>query len=192
MEYHTQTGFSLALMYLTVITGPPDFSFTKSPALNFANFYFYSVLFLTICLIEDTRLFLMCHIFSAFSLKDERLFFVAALATSVQLTDHDGILQKRRTVSLITRNANSVMQQIHNSGENAHRMPLMLAKDMYRLWLSPDLSNEDYKMILDFEMPSDQLEYYTVDTIRSPKQRSDGLEKDQPFIWQNVPEIMIN
>ena len=36
----------------------------------------------------------------------------------------------RGTFTLITRAANPVMRQIHNSGDNAHRMPLFLTKDL--------------------------------------------------------------
>jgi len=54
----------------------------------------------------------------------------------------------------------------HKGGDNAYRMRLMIPPDFYKLSLSEDLSPEDHKMILDFEMPSLELEYYAVDSIR--------------------------
>ncbi len=83
---------------------------------------------------------------------------------------------KRWTYSLITRDANSIMKQIHNDGEHKHRMPLLLPFEQSLAFLDHDLSPTQYQKILDVEMPSEELDYHPVFTIRSPKLRPD----DQP------------
>ena len=49
----------------------------------------------------------------------------------------------RGMFTLITRAANPLMRQIHNSGDNAFRMPLFLPKEMELEWLRPDLTDTD-------------------------------------------------
>ena len=93
------------------------------------------------------------------------------------------------TYTLITRPANSLMEKIHNSGDQAFRMPLFLPKEKEMEWLSPMLSDEGIKSILQFEMPSDQLEYFPVYTIRTTKERPDGLSKIDRYEWQNLPPL---
>jgi putative SOS response-associated peptidase YedK len=61
--------------------------------------------------------------------------------------------------ALLTRPANSVLRQIHNSGNNAFRMPLLLPKEMELEWLRPGLTNEEMATLLAYEMPSDQIVY---------------------------------
>lgn len=93
------------------------------------------------------------------------------------------------TFTVITRAANSVMKQIHNHGNNAYRMPLFLPKELEQKWLLPDLTNEEIQEILDYEMPSEGLDYWPVFTIRSPKPRPDEKTKIDPFDWPNLPEL---
>ncbi len=95
----------------------------------------------------------------------------------------------RGTYTLLTRSANSLMQQIHNGGPNAFRMPLFLPKELEMKWLDPNLNDGQISEILGFEMPSDALEYRTVYTIRSTKQRPDNGLKIDPFEWQNLPPL---
>lgn len=124
------------------------------------------------------------------SLKNEPLLFVAGLYSVVELPDaNSGEVIKRFTYTLITRNANEVMRQIHNNGDNRGRMPLMLPPHLALEWLNEDLSEDQYKNILHFEMPASSLDYYPVDTIRSPKARPDGKRKDEMFEWPNLPPL---
>lgn len=96
------------------------------------------------------------------------------------------------TYTLVTRAANSRMMQIHNSGDQAFRMPLFLPKELEMKWLDPNLTDTEIKDILDFEMPSEMLEYSTVWTIRTTKERPDGKEKLVPFEWDNLPPLGID
>lgn len=96
------------------------------------------------------------------------------------------------TFTVVTRAANSIMAQIHNSGDQAFRMPLFLPKDLERKWLEPDLTDADIQTILDFEMPSEELDYNPVYTIRTTKERPDGKEKLDTFEWPNLPPLGVD
>jgi putative SOS response-associated peptidase YedK len=93
------------------------------------------------------------------------------------------------TFTLITRPANTVMAQIHNSGDQAHRMPLFLPEELETKWLLPDLSDAEVQQILDFEMPSEQLRYEPVYTIRTTKERPDGKTKIDSYAWPGLPQL---
>lgn len=93
------------------------------------------------------------------------------------------------TFTLITRAANPVMAQIHNSGDQAGRMPLMLPKELEMKWLLPDLKDEEIAEILNYEMPADVLEYEPVYTIRTTKERPDGKSKLDRYDWPNLPPL---
>jgi putative SOS response-associated peptidase YedK len=123
-------------------------------------------------------------------LKDQPIFFIPGLYSVADLPDPaTGELLKRWTYTLITRDANEVMKMIHNGGDNKYRMPLFLPLEMSKEWLTEDLSIERYKEILDFEMPSDQLEFHPVYTIRSPKTRPDSKLKYEYWEWEKLPAL---
>jgi putative SOS response-associated peptidase YedK len=96
----------------------------------------------------------------------------------------------RGTFTLITRAANPVMRQIHNSGDNAHRMPLFLPKDLEMEWLKPDLTDEQMAKLLGFEMPPDQIVFDPVFSIRSRTPRPDGLPKNSLYPYADLPPIL--
>jgi len=123
-------------------------------------------------------------------LKDQAMFFLPGLYSVVELPDLEtGEVVKRYTFTLITRGANDVMANIHNDGDNKNRMPLFLPKELSELWLSTELSADDYKMVLDFEMPSENLDYKPVFTIRSPKLRPDDKAKNEYYEWEKLPVL---
>ncbi|KAA9037126.1 SOS response-associated peptidase [Ginsengibacter hankyongi] len=124
-------------------------------------------------------------------LKHQDTFFIPGLYSVVELPDKStGELIKRWTYTLITREANSVMRLIHNGGDNKWRMPLYLTPELTRKWLKDDLTLEEYKDILNFEMPTEELQYHTVYTIRSPKSRPDDKEKNEFYEWPGLPELI--
>ena len=125
-------------------------------------------------------------------LKNQPIFYLPGLYSVSQLADEQGELHKTWSVTIITRAANKVMAQIHNAGENATRMPLMLPLDLSKKWVTEDLSPQDYQDILDFEMPDEALEFKTVYTIRSAKARPDNKAKNEEWNWGvKVPEIVL-
>lgn len=74
------------------------------------------------------------------------------------------------TFTVVTRDANELMAKIHNDGGNSERMPLMLTKELANKWLQDDLTDDEMKAILEYELPSAQLEVWPVNTIRTRKQ----------------------
>ena len=125
------------------------------------------------------------------TLKKQPMFFLPGLYSIAEIVDKEtGEMIKHWSYTLITRDANSVMKQIHNDGENKWRMPLLLPFDQSKKWLDEELSEEDYKAILDFEMPSTELNCIPVYTIRSPNLRPDDKPKNEYFEWENLPELI--
>lgn len=123
-------------------------------------------------------------------LKHQKVFFIPGLYSVAELPDKQtGELIKRWTYTLLTRDGNNVMKMIHNGGENKGRMPLYLTEELTEKWLSEDLSEDEYKNILNFEMPGEELQYHPVYTIRSPKERPDGKIKSEFYEWPGLPEL---
>ena len=127
------------------------------------------------------------------TLKKQPMFFMPGLYSVAEIVDKEtGELIKHWSYTIITRDANSVMKQIHNDGENRWRMPLLLPLEQSKKWLEEEVSEEDYKAILDFEMPSPELNCIPVYTIRSPKLRPDDKAKNEYYEWENLPELELD
>ncbi|HMC85464.1 MAG TPA: SOS response-associated peptidase [Chitinophagaceae bacterium] len=123
-------------------------------------------------------------------LTDQPMFFLPGLYSVVELPDRaTGEMIKRWTYTIITRNANTVMGDIHNDGDNRGRMPLFLPFELSKKWLDDDLSEVDYKTVLAFEMPSEELDYWPVFTIRSAKVRPDDKPKTEKWEWEKLPAL---
>lgn len=122
--------------------------------------------------------------------KDQEMFFLPGLYSVATITDKEtGEIIERSTYGLITREANSLMKMIHNSGDNPYRMPLFLPFEMSKEFLSKDLTEERYAEILAYEIPSEDLDYHPVFTIRSSKPRPDGKGKTDYYEWEKLPEL---
>lgn len=120
--------------------------------------------------------------------KERSLFCLPALYNYSPLPDVE-TGEITGTFTVVTRAANTLMMQIHNGGDNKFRMPLFLPRELELKWLDPGLSDEELRSIINYEMPSDDLEYYTTFSIRSRKERPDGKGKIEEFVWEGVPEI---
>jgi putative SOS response-associated peptidase YedK len=121
-------------------------------------------------------------------LKDRPVFGLLGLYAYSPIPDME-TGEVKGTFTVITRRANTVMEQIHNGGPNAGRMPLMVPKELELKWLQEDLTDEGIQHILDYEMPSDQLEYHPVYTIRTTRERPDGKGKLEPYEWAGLPPL---
>jgi putative SOS response-associated peptidase YedK len=122
--------------------------------------------------------------------KKTNLFFLPGLYSVAELPNQEtGELEKRWTYTLITRSANDLMKQIHNDGDNKWRMPLFLPNNLAKEWLTSELTTERMQFILNYELPATELECWPVFTIRSSKERPDGKEKIEPFVWENLPAL---
>jgi len=75
------------------------------------------------------------------SMKDHSVYFLAGLWS---------LWQGKKTFTLCTMEANSLMAEIHNT---KNRMPVIVTKDNIDLWLSPGT----FEQILPVLMPSDEL-----------------------------------
>lgn len=126
--------------------------------------------------------------------RGEEIFFLPGLYSVTKLHDAENdVWYNFYTHAIITREANALMKQIHNDGDNQYRMPLFLPKNMAETWLHEDLSSNEvaYQSILDYEMPPADMEYKTVWTIRTTKERPDGVVgKDEAFCWPGVAELV--
>ena len=125
------------------------------------------------------------------SLKEQPMFFLPGLYSVAKVADEHGEQQELWTFTIITRKANKLMAQIHNDGDNTERMPLMLPLELSMQWVTDELTDDAYKAILDFEMPSEELNYHTVYTIRSAKARPDDKAKNALYTWEKVPDIVL-
>lgn len=122
--------------------------------------------------------------------EQEGVFFLPGLYSVAELPDVEtGEVIKHFTFGLMTRAANSVMRNIHNSGENRHRMPLFLPLHLSKAFLSEELTETGYREILNFEMPSEGLYYHPVNTIRTSKLRPDEKGKHEYWEWAKLPEL---
>lgn len=125
--------------------------------------------------------------------KEQAMFFIPGLYSVVELPDIEtGEMIKRWTFTLITRSANDVMANIHNDGDNKNRMPLMLPLDLSKEFVSKELTEQRYREILAYEMPSEKLNYRPVFTIRSSKLRPDDKPKNEFWEWEKLPELGVN
>jgi len=123
-------------------------------------------------------------------LKDRPMFCIAGLYHyNTKLPSDPETGEVRGMFTLITRAGNSVMRQIHNSGDNAYRMPLFLPPDLELKWLRPDLSEEEMAGILAYEMPPDQILYHPVFSIRGRTPRPDGRPKYEPYDFPGLPPL---
>jgi putative SOS response-associated peptidase YedK len=123
-------------------------------------------------------------------LKDRPMFCIPGLYHyNTKMPSDPETGEMRGMFTLITRPANPVMRQIHNSGDNAFRMPLFLPKDMEMQWVRPDLTEEEMARLLAYEMPADQIVYNPVFSIRGRSPRPDGKPKNAFFEHLNLPPL---
>lgn len=95
----------------------------------------------------------------------------------------------RGMFTLVTRGANQLMRQIHNSGDNAYRMPLLLTAEQEKKWADPDLTDVQLRELLDYEIPVEQLDHWPVYSIRARSPRPDGKLKTEPFNYPDLPAL---
>ena len=79
------------------------------------------------------------------------------------------------TFAIITRDANTIMAKIHNSGQNSSRMPLILTKQLAKKWLDEKTDDKAIEEILAFEFPASKLEAWPVNTIRTRKEDDESV-----------------
>lgn len=127
------------------------------------------------------------------SLTRSPLFYLAGLYSVANIGNKEtGELIERKTFTIVTTAANRVMQQIHNNGVNAGRMPLLLNDNDCVKWIEQDLPLEDLEKILSFQMPVTDMTWRPVFSIRTAKQREDGKLKSEEFNWPGLADLIFD
>jgi len=91
--------------------------------------------------------------------------------------------------SIITRAANNVFWEIHNSGPNQHRMPLLCPIDRALQWIRFELEEKEKSAFLNYLLPDENLDYHTVYSIRGNTVRPDGLRENEYFNWNQPGRV---
>ena len=85
--------------------------------------------------------------------------------------------------ALVTTKANALLAKIHNKRK---RMPVILTDELIKLWMQKDLDDATIKDIAAFQLPSEELEYWTI--RKDFREAHDPLE---PFVYEKLPEIVL-
>ncbi len=120
--------------------------------------------------------------------KDREIFYVPGLYQRHETVDTDGVVEEVGSFGMLTREANSLMANIHNDGPNKHRMPLFLPPELEQEWIS-EINEIDMANIVSFKMPEENLLAYPVYTLRGYPERPDGLHRYDPFHWEGLPPL---
>ncbi|NLR60723.1 SOS response-associated peptidase [Chitinophaga polysaccharea] len=92
--------------------------------------------------------------------------------------------EKIPTFTMGTREANSLLRYIHNSGDNRHRMPMILKPGAELNWLNSELDNHGINDMLSYEVPSSDLIATTVRSVR--KVHPDDETVIEPFEYPGI------
>jgi len=66
----------------------------------------------------------------------------------------------------------------------------MLSFELSKKWITEELSTEDYKAILAYEMSLQNMDDKTVYSIRTTEKRPDEKAKNENYEWSGVPELI--
>lgn len=113
--------------------------------------------------------------------KNEPVFCFAGLYNYAPIPDTD-TGEIKGTFAVITRPANQLMTKIHNGGPNSHRMPLIITPKHAVQWLDDSLSDTELRNIIAFEFPSEELEAWSVNTIRRRKEDDESVIEKTGFL----------
>ncbi|MEJ7626830.1 MAG: SOS response-associated peptidase family protein [Ferruginibacter sp.] len=97
--------------------------------------------------------------------------------------------EMKGTFSVITRPANLLMQKIHNHGPNKHRMPVFMEPKKALEWIREDLTDNELTEFLNYEIAPHELDVWPVYMIRTTKERPDGKDKWEKFIYEGLPDL---
>ena len=89
--------------------------------------------------------------------------------------------------TMLTIGANALMKKVHNGGEHPGRMPLVIERDMEKVWLNPDATPSELKEVMEYKIPANHLEAWPVHTIRGKNART-GPDVLEP--WKEYEGIL--
>jgi putative SOS response-associated peptidase YedK len=132
------------------------------------------------CLIPSTGFFEWMHIGKEkipffIYLKNTPIFSLAGVYDEATITDAEGKQRAVHTFSIITVDANPLMEKIHNTKK---RMPVILPVDKERLWIKGDLNKEEVDNLL-LPFPEEEMTAYSISKLITSR-------KENP----NVPEVI--
>jgi putative SOS response-associated peptidase YedK len=120
---------------------------------------------------------------------EDEYFYIPGVYQVYKTKQPHGQTRKHSSFAIITTEANTTMQHIHNHGDNKHRMPLYVPLEMAKQWISPKRTLSDFKEIINYQLPSEELNYYTVHPLTGKKQRPDGKPKYAAWTWPGLPPL---
>ncbi|NJI72718.1 SOS response-associated peptidase [Sphingobacterium kitahiroshimense] len=120
--------------------------------------------------------------------KGREIFYIPGLYQWHEVVDQEGEIHKIGSFGMLTREANTVMGQIHNDGPNKRRMPLFLTPELEQQWLSAK-DKEALIPIFNYEISDQELDYYPVYTLRGYPNRPDGKHRYEPYQWSDLPPL---
>jgi len=127
------------------------------------------------------------------SMKDRDIQLIPGLYQLDEKVTADGEVIQSGSFTMITRAANEVMSGIHNSGDNAGRMPLFLTPDLEKFWLEGAVSDDDMRAIFNFEIPNEEIAYHTIYPIVGQKdKRPDGKHAWEKWDYDDIPPLGID
>ncbi|CAL1520107.1 SOS response-associated peptidase [Chitinophaga sp. MM2321] len=118
---------------------------------------------------------------------EQDVFFIAGLWAHSNSWDVDKPA-RIPTFTLLTRSANTVMRQIHNGGDNAGRMPMMLTNDLAQEWLHPQLTDTAIQELLRYQLPPAGLDCWPVNSVR--KVKPDDATVITPVQYEGLPALV--
>jgi putative SOS response-associated peptidase YedK len=95
--------------------------------------------------------------------------------------------------TMFTIVANDLLAAIHNGGENSHRMPLVITRDMEAYWLNPDTPDKVIDEILNYQVGSKTLDAWAVSPLtgKKAKQGKEILERADWGIYNKEIEDIL-
>jgi putative SOS response-associated peptidase YedK len=132
------------------------------------------------CLIPSTGFYEWMHVGKEkipffIHLKNTPIFSLAGIYDEATITNAEGKQMAVHTFSIVTVDANPLMEKIHNTKK---RMPVILPIDKERLWIKGDLTKEEVNNLI-MPYPEEEMNAYTISKLITSRKQS-----------PNVPEVM--
>lgn len=105
------------------------------------------------------------------SLKDQEIFSFGGLWQSTSIINENGEKELYETFSIITTDANPLMEKIHNLKK---RMPLILPKEFERKWLNDKLTKEEVEGML-LPYPEEKMQAHTISKLITSRTESPNV-----------------
>ncbi|MBE7169041.1 MAG: SOS response-associated peptidase family protein [Williamsia sp.] len=123
---------------------------------------------------------------------DQPIFFLPGLYSAdeaISITTGQKVV--RWVFTIIGRSVNGLVKQLATVHEKNYTTPLLLPFSLARHWLDHDLTEADYRSILEFDMPPEALQAWPIYSTQPHEQRPDNKEKNERFDWKNLPPLKV-